>query len=208
LFISGPRPPTFSAALLERRGQLLERAELIQKVWKDTIVEEGNLSYTVSELRKVLGKNREGEHFIQTIPRRGYRFADNPPPLEEIELIYERQTQTVVEEIHISNSPASAAIPQRHPFDRTTIAVIALVVVTAITVGLMKWYGKWDAAGGAGVKSLAVVPFRTIEGDESTHRGLGLADVIITRLRGQKDITVRPTNAVMDLEDRDLICPR
>ena len=202
-----PKTADLLTALLERRGQLLERAELIQKVWKDTIVEEGNLSYTVSELRKVLGKNREGEHFIQTIPRRGYRFVDNPPPVEEIELIYERQTQTVVEEIHISNSRASAASPERHPFHRTTIAVIALVVVTALTVGLMKWYGKWDAAGGSGVKSLAVVPFRTIEGDESTHRGLGLADVIITRLRGQKDITVRPTNAVMDLEDRDFDLP-
>ena len=201
-----PKTADLLTALLERRGQLLERGELIQKVWKDTIVEEGNLSYTVSELRKVLGKNRDGEHFIQTIPRRGYRFADNPPHADEIELIYERHSQTVVEEIHISDSPAGAATRVsvgRYPFERAVIALIGIAAITAITVGMMKWSVGSDAAGSAGVKSLAVVPFRTIESDQTTHRGLGLADVIITRLRGQKEITVRPTNAVMNLEYRD-----
>ena len=106
-----PRAADLLAVLLERRGQLLERTELIETVWKDTVVEEGNLSYTISVLRKVLGKNADGGDFIQTVPRRGYRFTSPPPLGDEIEVIYERRSQTVVEEIHISHTEPTAASP-------------------------------------------------------------------------------------------------
>ena len=63
------------AALVERRGEVLNKDELLETVWPDQIVEEGNLTVHVSNLRKVFGEGK-GEHkFIVTIPGRGYSFV-------------------------------------------------------------------------------------------------------------------------------------
>jgi len=60
--------------LIENRGHLLEKKELMDRLWPDTFVEETNLSNNISMLRKVLGDD-SGEHrYIETVPRRGYRF--------------------------------------------------------------------------------------------------------------------------------------
>lgn len=74
--------------LIERRGQTVSKDELMQRVWPDTFVEESNLSQNIYTLRKVLGQTGDGQEFIKTIPKRGYRFmadvretrAEEPPP--------------------------------------------------------------------------------------------------------------------------------
>jgi DNA-binding winged helix-turn-helix (wHTH) protein len=60
-------------ALVERHGRLLEKDELMKLVWPDTFVEEANLANNISILRKTLSEN--GERFIETAPKRGYRFV-------------------------------------------------------------------------------------------------------------------------------------
>lgn len=60
--------------LLRSPGRLVTRAELLEQVWPDSIVEEGNLSHNVSALRKAL-RDGEGERYIETVPRSGYRFV-------------------------------------------------------------------------------------------------------------------------------------
>src|ERR1041385_2017279 len=57
--------------LMENRDRLLSKDELLEKVWPGTFVEEGILKYNVSVLRKALGE----QNWIETQPRRGYRFA-------------------------------------------------------------------------------------------------------------------------------------
>src|SRR5215510_14139867 len=57
--------------LIENRGRILSKDELMQAIWPDTVVEESNLTHNVSQIRRALG---EGE-YIETIPRRGYRFV-------------------------------------------------------------------------------------------------------------------------------------
>src|SRR5262245_29966425 len=73
-----PLPPKafdLLLALVERRGHLLEKEELMRIVWPNTIVEEANLSYTISLVRKTLGENGDERGFIETIPKHGYRFV-------------------------------------------------------------------------------------------------------------------------------------
>jgi DNA-binding winged helix-turn-helix (wHTH) protein len=64
-------------ALIERRDRVVDKTELMQLVWPDSFVEEANLSQTIFVLRRVLGSDANGRHFIDTIARRGYRFAAN-----------------------------------------------------------------------------------------------------------------------------------
>ena len=61
--------------LVENRGQVVGKDDLMKKVWPTTFVEEGNLTQNVSLLRKALGENAGGAQFIETVPRRGYRFV-------------------------------------------------------------------------------------------------------------------------------------
>ncbi len=73
-----PRALDLLAALGERAGDVLTKAELMARVWPDTAVEEANLSVQVSTLRKALGTRDDGRPWIDTVPRRGYRLAAPP----------------------------------------------------------------------------------------------------------------------------------
>jgi DNA-binding winged helix-turn-helix (wHTH) protein len=70
--------------LVSRHGHVVGKDELMRAVWPDTCVEENNLTQNISALRRVLGKGGDGRHFIETVPRRGYRFvAELAPPRQE-----------------------------------------------------------------------------------------------------------------------------
>src|SRR5947209_3730246 len=70
-------PKAFSILLLllERRGGVVEKEDLIQKVWPDTYVTEANLTQNVSSLRKALGERANDHRYVVTVPGRGYSFV-------------------------------------------------------------------------------------------------------------------------------------
>jgi DNA-binding winged helix-turn-helix (wHTH) protein/tetratricopeptide (TPR) repeat protein len=61
--------------LVERRGELIVKDDLMKEIWPDTIVEENNITVSMSMLRKTLGEDRKHPKFIETVPRLGYRFV-------------------------------------------------------------------------------------------------------------------------------------
>ena len=61
--------------LVEHQGRLVEKSTLMSALWPDTIVEEANLAFQISALRKALDDGGNGETLIQTVPTRGYRFV-------------------------------------------------------------------------------------------------------------------------------------
>ena len=61
--------------LLQNRGHLLTKANLMRLVWPDTFIEENNLAVHISVLRKALGENEDGVEYIRTLPRQGYCFV-------------------------------------------------------------------------------------------------------------------------------------
>src|SRR5882724_671616 len=66
------------AILVARQGKVVDKSELMRLIWPETFVEENNLTQNISALRKVFGE----EAYIETIPRRGYRFVmpvEDPP---------------------------------------------------------------------------------------------------------------------------------
>jgi Tol biopolymer transport system component/DNA-binding winged helix-turn-helix (wHTH) protein len=62
-------------ALVEQPGRLLDKETLLSTVWPDTFVEENNLADNIFKLRRVLGDGENGPRFIETVPKRGYRFV-------------------------------------------------------------------------------------------------------------------------------------
>jgi DNA-binding winged helix-turn-helix (wHTH) protein/Flp pilus assembly protein TadD len=103
-----PKAFDILVTLVERSGHLVEKSQLIQAVWGDSFVEEGNLAVTISTLRKALGDDTGKERkYIQTIAKRGYRFVGN------VREIVEPETQLVASlERNCGSVPAAAvALP-------------------------------------------------------------------------------------------------
>jgi Tol biopolymer transport system component/DNA-binding winged helix-turn-helix (wHTH) protein len=69
--------------LIENRGQLLEKDELLRQVWPDTVVEENNLARSISALRKALDEQPNEHRYILTVPSRGYRFVADVREIEQ-----------------------------------------------------------------------------------------------------------------------------
>ena len=64
-----------SVCCWKRHGKVVEKTELMREVWPDTTVEEIGLARNISQLRKVLGDESEAGKYIETLPKRGYRFV-------------------------------------------------------------------------------------------------------------------------------------
>lgn len=63
------------AVLVENSGHVVEKDQMMERLWKDTFVEESSLSQNIFQLRKVLKSGSSGRDYIETVPKRGYRFA-------------------------------------------------------------------------------------------------------------------------------------
>ena len=96
-------------ALVNARGRLLEKGELLRTVWEGSFVEEGNVNRQISTLRRILGDERGTAAFIETVPKRGYRFV---APVRRIN----------VEEAAPSNSHAEGAAAIHTSLEREKVA--------------------------------------------------------------------------------------
>ncbi len=76
-----PKAAETLLVLVQNAGRLVEKDELMARVWPDAFVEEGNLSRSVFVLRQLLGQWEGGHEYIETVPKRGYRFV---APVEEV----------------------------------------------------------------------------------------------------------------------------
>ena len=69
-----PKAFDLLVVLATNPGRLLTKEHLLETVWPDTTVEESNLSYYVFAIRKALGEHADGDRYIETVPKHGYRF--------------------------------------------------------------------------------------------------------------------------------------
>jgi len=142
--------------LLEHRGRIVEKADLISRVWPDTTVDEVGLARNISILRKALEEEAGGAPYIETVPRRGYRFVPAAPEVP----------------------PARAR--------RSLPRWAAVASAAAVLAGFIYWQfyvpSRYVARRG-GDASLAVVPFETLDPDA---QGAALArhvtDLLVTDL--------------------------
>ena len=172
-------------ALVERSGQIVEKEKLIEKVWPETFVEENNLTQYISALRKTLGDGRHEHRYIETIPRRGYRFAAEVREVrdEEAELIIRDQTA-----VSLRNLRRTIPIV-------TTLALALAGVIFWVVVNTKPADTRAGQTPFRG--SIAVLPFKALDASErEEYLGLGMADTLITKLSNIGQIKVRPTSAI------------
>src|ERR1041384_5846323 len=103
--------------LVENSSHVLTKKELMQQVWPDSFVEENNLAQNISVLRKALGKAKESEDYIQTVPKRGYRFVADVTASggeEETMIVRERTRTRIVVERSDEDDALSSPLPGAH----------------------------------------------------------------------------------------------
>ncbi len=118
--------------LVQHRGRLLEKEQLMNRLWPDTVVEEANLTQNIFEVRKVLGETAGDQRFIVTAARRGYRFVGEV--CEVAENVAERRNDVAVDDA--SAKPAAVVVPRvwRHRRLMLAGAAVALGLFAATAV--------------------------------------------------------------------------
>ncbi|NWL76966.1 adenylate cyclase [Pseudomonas taiwanensis] len=120
----GYRALKLLAALVARSGDILGKAELLDAAWPGLIVEEGNLSVQIAQLRKLLGPPAEGDQWIATVPRVGYRFCGAVERLGGIKRtplpLPSEPSIAVLPFINVSNDPEQESFADGMTEDLTT----------------------------------------------------------------------------------------
>ena len=176
--------------LVENRGHIVEREELMEKVWPGTFVEEGNLSVTISMLRKALGDSSNEPRYIATVMGRGYRFIGGVREVQDdtSDLILETRTRShvIIEseeedgELYsqetlpvrrdaqardvypIANTKDYQRKPQRLPsFGQLAALVLAIAVVVAAGFIARRLISR------TAVSAARIVPLTSLPGSES-----------------------------------------
>ena len=112
--------------LIEKNGRLVEKEELMKQLWPDTFVEENSLSQNIYLVRKALGEESQGARYIETVPRRGYRFSASVREISgrDKTMAEGAETRVLVER---NGSPAgtltiaSVLVPHLRRFSRTSL---------------------------------------------------------------------------------------
>ena len=203
------------ALLVRSSGHLVRKEELLESVWRDTIVEEGNLNVIIHTLRKALGDDPRESKYIETVAKCGYRFVAEVRKTEEHEETASQAT-TAAQPINVGILPSYqqqiAASPLASPShsssregrNRLRLVVIGTSLLAIALAGTLFFLWRSNhspkstaTALPAPVRSIAVVPFRVLsseKGDE--YLSLGLADALITSLSQTRQVIVRQTDAV------------
>jgi DNA-binding winged helix-turn-helix (wHTH) protein/TolB-like protein/Flp pilus assembly protein TadD len=204
-------------ALVMRSGHLVEKDELLKEVWPDTFVEEATLAQNISTLRKVLGQDANGHQYIETVPKRGYRFISSVRVMQDTgpDLIIQQQTRAhiIIEEEESRDDETHSALERPQAVRRETAALpvssaptrrldlkvlLAIVLLPSFAGGFYLWKtSSRPVVATSQINSIAVLPFRPLGADSNDELlGLGMADATIIKLSNFHQLSVLPTSAV------------
>ncbi len=185
-------------ALVEQQGHLLEKEALLRRVWPDSFVEENNLADNISRLRKALGDGENGQKFIETVPKHGYRFIAS------------------VRELNVESAASAASVSPSspgHPFalpaaqiaslqnlrnrPALVLGVFGLLALTLVGVGL--YLRSKPVPRG---ESLAVLPFSADA--QTEYLSDGITESLINNLSRLSNLRVTARATAFSYKGRDM----
>jgi DNA-binding winged helix-turn-helix (wHTH) protein/TolB-like protein/Flp pilus assembly protein TadD len=201
------KPKVFDTllVLVEGRDRVLDKDELMKRLWPDTVVEEANLSQNIYLLRKILGESVNGETYIGTIPKRGYRFVATVNKISDTDAIDSlKQPEYVPLTLSLDHPDITETVAtssSRFKHRNRKVSAFALALCLVLSLGVLSSYllkkNRSPTLSTPRVQSLAVLPFKPLGPDSINEvQGFGMADTLITRLSNARKFVVRPTSAV------------
>ena len=139
-------------ALIEKRGEIVGKDDLMKIIWADTIVEESNLAHHLHVLRKALGQKSDGQTYIETFRRRGYRFNPEVRVARDVDVLKPNGQAASLEPVPYRfadgerrNDPLpyafeSSAQPIRNPVSSRHWPLIATASFLAVLIGTVLYF--------------------------------------------------------------------
>ena len=199
--------------LVENSGHLIEKGELMKRVWPDSFVEEANLSVNMSALRRTLGEGPNEHHYVETVPRRGYRFVAS------VKEVWDEGREYSIHELGeadddrrsvaaAAHSEQQASLPSRPDashksvlFRRWPLALVGCLLISVLLLGLNPGGLRerlWGQGNHARIESLAVLPLENLSGDSSQdYFADGMTEALITELAKNGALRVISLPSVM-----------
>jgi DNA-binding winged helix-turn-helix (wHTH) protein/TolB-like protein/tetratricopeptide (TPR) repeat protein len=193
--------------LVEGRGEVLSKDQLLERVWPDQIVEEGNLKVHVSALRKTLGERGNEHRFIVTVPGRGYSFVADLETAKLDEIAVESHTYSHVvvenaEETTTYSGPQSLFSGRR---GRHMLLVVLPLILLA-GVGLAYWFSRYTPSSSKSIESIAVMPFVNESGNSDVeYLSDGMTESLINSLSKLPSLSVKARSVVFRYKGKDFL---
>jgi TolB-like protein/DNA-binding winged helix-turn-helix (wHTH) protein len=188
------QPLQVLATLLKRAGEVVTREELRAEIWSaDTFVDfDHSLHNAVARLREVLGDSAETPRYIETLPRRGYRFITTVEQVRAPRIGVDKGNR---------NGAGGGVEEAVAPRSKRRAALI-LTLLSCCAIGLAAW-GAWQHIYGKSaarpIRSIAVLPMQNLSGDAAQeYFADGMTEEVITELSRIHAIKVISRTSVME----------
>jgi TolB-like protein/DNA-binding winged helix-turn-helix (wHTH) protein/tetratricopeptide (TPR) repeat protein len=205
------QPFQLLAFMLQRPGDLVTRDELRQRLWPaDTFVDfDTGLNSAIKKLRDVLGDSADEPRYIETIPKRGYRFIAPLVTAAEPPLLPDPVPDTPVRETVLPASASSGVpAPQRFRLAPWRLLFGATVVLLLFGGFLLFRGSRAKGTRQPAIKSIAVLPLKNLSGDSAQdYLADGMTEALIGRLAGIHDLRVISRTSVTRFKDTRLSVP-
>jgi DNA-binding winged helix-turn-helix (wHTH) protein/TolB-like protein/Tfp pilus assembly protein PilF len=211
--------------LVQNPGRLLSKEQIMQALWAGSFVEEANLTVSISLLRRILGEKDGNVRYIETIPKKGYRFIasvrvglcpdavmpETDPssyaPIAQSQPIWTDSDSALVPpeaargEQNSRGSLHSASDTARFSTRSRNISILAVTILGILVATFVYIAHRKPASSSEHLataqRSLTVLPLRNLkQNPQDDFLGFSLADAVITRLGQVSSLTVRPSSAV------------
>jgi DNA-binding winged helix-turn-helix (wHTH) protein/TolB-like protein/Tfp pilus assembly protein PilF len=218
-----PKAAETLLALVERHGRLVTKDELLRIVWPDTFVEENNLAQNISMLRRVLGESAGDRQFIETVPKRGYRFVG---PVERVDT-ENGAVAALAAEPKLQGPPVRDVVPEStHARSPTRRAVVWVLIAAGAVAFVVARYRTGERPAGAaaipmpapaaagvrsgaeGVTRIAVLPFVNLGSPDDEYFVAGMTEEITSRLAGLSRLAVKSSTTVTQYDRHGKSVPR
>ena len=183
------------AALLQRPGDVVTREELRTQNWPaDTFVDfDNSLNTAINKLREALGDSADNPRFIETLPRRGYRFV---APVTGAAQMPSASGATS------SDTQVIVGLFARHKKVFLTVAFAAGLILAGLGYSGYRWL---STSSSPAIDSLAVLPFTNVTADPNAdYLSDGLTESLIGSLSRLPNLTVRPRSSVFRYKAKDV----
>lgn len=196
------RPKVFDIllVLIQNHGHLVEKEELMNSVWTEQFVEEGNINKNISMLRQALGEGDSGHKFIETVPKRGYRF------IADVREVTEHGSDLVTEERDARSSDSQETHGSRtsqartQPFNRTSVLLLAVLLLAPLTY-LIFIRGRRPQLTPT-ITSIVVLPFQNLSDDRGQEYFVdGMTDALIGEFAKMGALRVISRTSAMHYKD-------
>ncbi len=196
------QPMKLLEMLLEHPGEVVTREELRSRVWPNESFGDFDqaLNIAIGKLRSALGDSAENPRFIETLPKRGYRFIADVSVLDADARPKRPESvsgdRPAPEPGHILQGAGLAVAPKRRLW-LTGQVIVALAFVLSLSI-LSVWLFRSRSPAPAGIRSLAVLPLENLSGDASqNYFADGMTDELITDLAQISALRVISRTSVM-----------